>query len=55
MLRTQIFELCLGRESSSKLAMQVGDGARYRMLLLRLLGMFSREALVNEGLTSVSA
>jgi hypothetical protein len=36
----EIFEVYLGGESGSKLAMEVGDGARYRMLFLRLLGMF---------------
>jgi len=39
LLWVEIFEVYLGRKSSSKLAMEVGDGARYRMLFLRLLGM----------------
>ena len=35
-----IFEAYLGGESGSKSALEVSDGARYRMLFLRLLGTF---------------
>jgi hypothetical protein len=35
-----MLELYLGGESGSRLAVEEGDGARYRMLFLRLLGMF---------------
>ena len=40
MLWVEIFEAYLGGESGSKSAVDVGDGARYRMLFLRLLGVF---------------
>ena len=40
LLWVEIFELFLGggRKSGSRLALEVGDGARYWMLFLSLLG-----------------
>ena len=40
LLWVEIVEVYLGAESGSRLAVEVGDGARYWMLFLRLLGMF---------------
>jgi hypothetical protein len=40
LLWVEIFEVYLGEKSGSSAAVEVGDGARYRMLFLRLLGMF---------------
>jgi len=40
LLWVAIFEVDLGVKSGSKSAVEVGDGARYWMLFLRLLGMF---------------
>jgi hypothetical protein len=40
LLWEKIFEDYMGVKSGSRLAEWVGDGARYWMLFLRLLGMF---------------
>jgi hypothetical protein len=40
LLWVAIFEVDLGVKSGSKSAVEVVDGARYRMQPLRLLGMF---------------
>jgi hypothetical protein len=40
LLWVEIFGVYLGEIDGSRLAVEVGDGARYWMLFLRLLGMF---------------